>query len=52
MVTVYGIKNCDTVKKTLAWFADNGIEARLHDYRVDGIDADFLAQVEPLFGWQ
>ncbi|MGR6981868.1 arsenate reductase [Testudinibacter sp. P27/CKL/0425] len=52
MVTVYGIKNCDTVKKTLQWLADNGVAAALHDYRVDGIDAAYLQQVETLFGWQ
>ncbi|TNH03556.1 ArsC family reductase [Testudinibacter sp. TR-2022] len=52
MVTVYGIKNCDTVKKALTWLAANGIEAKLHDYRVDGIDAAYLAEVEALFGWQ
>lgn len=52
MVTVYGIKNCDTVKKTLAWLAENNVAAQLHDYRMDGIDAAYLSEVEALFGWQ
>lgn len=39
MVTIYGIKNCDTVRKTLKWFEAKGIENKLHDFRVDGIDA-------------
>lgn len=52
MVTVYGIKNCDTVKKTLQWFLNNGIQVKLHDYRVDGIDQAYLQQVEQVFGWQ
>ncbi|MGR3808738.1 transcriptional regulator, Spx/MgsR family [Pasteurella testudinis DSM 23072] len=52
MVTVYGIKNCDTVKKTLAWLAANNVAAKLHDYRADGIDLAYLQQVEQLFGWQ
>lgn len=52
MLTVYGIKNCDTVKKTLAWLAQHQLEATLHDYRQQGIDAAFLQQVEALFGWE
>lgn len=39
MVTIYGIKNCDTVRKTLKWFDAKGIENKLHDFRADGIDA-------------
>lgn len=52
MITLYGIKNCDTVKKALQWLADKGIEHRLHDYRVDGLTADFLTQAEVQFGWE
>lgn len=49
MLTVYGIKNCDTVKKTLKWLADNGLEAQLHDYRQDGLDAALVAKLTALF---
>ncbi|PVX42946.1 Spx/MgsR family transcriptional regulator [Pasteurella langaaensis DSM 22999] len=52
MITVYGIKNCDTVKKALKWLAANNIEHKLHDYRVEGLDANFLVQAESQFGWQ
>lgn len=52
MIKVYGIKNCDTVKKALQWLADKGIEHCLHDYRVDGLTADFLTQAEAQFGWE
>ncbi|MFU2077744.1 ArsC family reductase [Avibacterium endocarditidis] len=52
MITVYGIKNCDTVKKALKWLADNGIEHRLHDYRVDGLDKAWLEKAESQFGWE
>ncbi|AWX13599.1 arsenate reductase [Mergibacter septicus] len=52
MLTVYGIKNCDTVKKTLKWLADNGIQAKLHDYRVDGLTPTLLTELEDLFGWE
>ncbi|AJD51894.1 transcriptional regulator, Spx/MgsR family [Thalassospira xiamenensis M-5 = DSM 17429] len=39
MITVYGIKNCDTVKKSLKWFDAKGIDHKFHDFRIDGIDA-------------
>ncbi|MDY4280959.1 MAG: ArsC family reductase [[Pasteurella] mairii] len=52
MITVYGIKNCDTVKKALKWLTDHHIEHKLHDYRVDGLDPNFLTQAEAQFGWE
>lgn len=52
MITVYGIKNCDTVKKALKWLAENNIEHKLHDYRVDGLGANWLTQAEAQFGWE
>ena len=38
MITLYGIKNCDTVKKSRDWLSKNNIEYRFHDFRVDGLD--------------
>ena len=38
MITVYGIKNCDTMKKAMRWLDEQGIEYRFHDYRKDGLD--------------
>ena len=52
MITVYGIKNCDTVKKALKWLADHNIEHKLHDYGVEGLDKSFLQQAEAQFGWE
>ncbi|TCK01991.1 Spx/MgsR family transcriptional regulator [Volucribacter psittacicida] len=52
MIIVYGIKNCDTVKKALKWLAEHHIEHKLHDYRVDGIEPLFIEQAEKAFGWQ
>lgn len=52
MIIVYGIKNCDTVKKALKWLSDHHIEHKLHDYRVDGLDKAFLQQAEAQFGWE
>jgi Spx/MgsR family transcriptional regulator len=39
MITIYGIKNCDTVRKSLKWFAAEGLEHTFHDFRADGITA-------------
>ncbi|MBE2897132.1 arsenate reductase [Pasteurellaceae bacterium HPA106] len=52
MLTVYGIKNCDTVKKTLNWLSEHGVPAQLHDYRQDGIDAALIAKLTALFPWE
>ncbi|QLB20594.1 arsenate reductase [Vespertiliibacter pulmonis] len=49
---VYGIKNCDTVKKSIKWLNDNGFTPILHDYRVDGLDPDWLNQMADKFGWE
>lgn len=38
MITLYGIKNCDTVKKSRDWLAKNNIDYRFHDFRADGLD--------------
>lgn len=42
MITVYGIPNCDTVKKARVWLADNGFDFTFHDFRKDGLDAATL----------
>lgn len=41
-MTLYGIKNCDTVKKSRAWFAGRGIEMPFHDLRTDGLEVDVV----------
>lgn len=51
-ITVFGIKNCDTVKKTKKWFEAQDIDYTFHDYRVEGIDAEWLANVEAQVGWE
>lgn len=52
MIEVYGIKNCDTVKKALKWLAEHHIEYKLHDYRTDGLEQAWLLQAEQRFGWE
>jgi Spx/MgsR family transcriptional regulator len=42
MLTVYGIKQCDTCRKALAWLEQHGIEHRFHDFRTDGLEAGLL----------
>lgn len=52
MTTVYGIKNCDTVKKALKWLEASGLQPVLHDYRTDGLELAWLEQMEAKFGWE
>ena len=42
MIVVYGIKNCDSVKKARSWLETRHIEYRFHDYRSNGLDAALL----------
>lgn len=42
---VYGIKNCDTIKKALKWLDSNNIEYTFHDYRKDGLSTQLLDQL-------
>lgn len=52
MTKIYGIKNCDTVKKAIKWLADNNLNPQLHDYRVDGLDSAWLTEMAEKFGWE
>ncbi|MEM7304759.1 MAG: ArsC/Spx/MgsR family protein, partial [Pseudomonadota bacterium] len=42
MVVVYGISNCDTVKKACRWLDKNNIDYRFHDFRKDGLSQSKL----------
>ncbi len=42
MIVVYGIKNCDSVKKARTWLEARQIAYRFHDYRVDGLEPALL----------
>lgn len=52
MLTVYGIKNCDTVKKALKWLDAEGIEHTFHDLRADGVDEATVARWIDALGWE
>ncbi|MBC2884509.1 ArsC family reductase [Ochrobactrum sp. CM-21-5] len=41
-VTIYGIKNCDTMKKARTWLDDQGIDHAFHDYKKEGLDGETL----------
>lgn len=51
-VTVYGIKNCNTVKKALKWLEEHKIEYLFHDYKRDGISEDRIKIWQKRFGWE
>lgn len=52
MTTLYGIKNCDTIKKARAWLTANNIDYTFHDYRQNGLDSKWLEQTEQALGWE
>ncbi|MEA1651105.1 ArsC family reductase [Nitrospirillum sp. BR 11164] len=51
-ITLYGIKNCDTMKKARDWLAQRGIEYAFHDYKAVGIDAARLQAWCAALGWE
>jgi len=51
-ITVYGIKNCDTMKKAFAWLEEHGIDYAFHDYKKSGVPADRLAAWAGKVGWE
>jgi len=52
VTTLYGIKNCDTIKKARKWLTDNGIEYKFHDVRGDGIDLASIDNWVDQAGWE
>jgi arsenate reductase len=51
-ITIYGIKNCDTMKKARAWLDKHGIAYAFHDYKTAGIERDRLGHWEKKVGWE
>ncbi len=52
MITIYGIKNCDTCAKVRKWLTAEGIEHRFHDFRVDGLAEKTVAGWAAELGWE
>ena len=50
--TLYGIRNCDTVKKARAWLDRRGVQYRFHDYKSAGIDMAQLRRWCEELGWE
>jgi Spx/MgsR family transcriptional regulator len=51
-LTLYGIPNCDTVKRARAWLAGQGLEARFHDFKKQGVPPAALDHWLQTAGWQ
>ncbi|EOI3548848.1 ArsC family reductase [Cronobacter dublinensis] len=52
MVVMYGIKNCDTIKKARRWLESQQIACQFHDYRTDGLDAQLMHKFIAELGWE
>ena len=51
MITVYGIPNCDTVKKARAWLTQQDLAHTFHDFKKQGVPADQLPLWAKAVGW-
>ena len=51
-ITIYGIKNCDTMKKARAWLDKRGVDYAFHDYKTKGIDKAKLETWAKHAGWE
>ena len=51
-VGLYGIKNCDTMKKARAWLDAHGVAYDFHDYKVEGVDRARLERWSRKVGWE
>jgi arsenate reductase (glutaredoxin) len=51
-ITIYGIKNCDTMKKARAWLDQHDVVYVFHDYKSEGIDRDRLERWAGAVGWE
>ena len=52
MITLYGIPNCDTIKKARKWLKDNDIDYEFHDYKKLGVSEKDLKQWIKQVGWE
>ena len=52
MVTLYGIPNCDTVKKARAWLTEHGVDYQFHDFKKQGVPPERLTAWLAAAGWE
>jgi len=51
MIQIFGIKNCDTVKKALKWLEQNNIEYAFHNFKTDGLSKEQLLSFADKSDW-
>jgi Spx/MgsR family transcriptional regulator len=51
-ITIYGIKNCDTMKKARAWLDKHGVDYAFHDYKTAGIERERLERWAKKADWE
>jgi Spx/MgsR family transcriptional regulator len=51
-ITLYGISNCDTVKKARAWLAEHEVQVTFHDFKKQGVPEDRLDHWLATVGWE
>ena len=52
MIILYGIPNCDTVKKARTWLGDHGVDYQFHDFKKQGVPPDQLTRWTQAAGWE
>ena len=52
MITIYGIANCDTMKKARQWLTDHGVDYEFHDYKKQGVNPVLLREWVAELGWE
>ena len=52
MTTLYGISNCNTVKKAKDWLDENNITYQFHDFRKQGLTVELLDSFDAVVGWE
>lgn len=52
MITIYGIRNCDTMKKAMVWLDEQGISYHFHDYRKEGAPEQKVSEWMDRLGWE
>ena len=52
MITLYGISNCDTVKKARKWLETHGVAYTYHDFRANGLTQETLRKWADTIGWE
>lgn len=52
MTTLYGISNCDTIKKARKWLQEQNVDYEFHDFRKDGLDEKLLSAWVKKVGWE